>query len=145
MLTVPLSLIDTSMTRPRPALNHVSYRQLSCTPRSSRLNPASRLRCIFLPFLLLLAASCRFLPLLAPSCCFLPRLPVLSKCSCSYNMARLGAVHIGHKLYRPHEYSISATGQTLSAKSISATDKRSHIHIGHTFVLGNMSMVTWYG
>ena len=43
--------------------------------------------------------------------------------------------HIGHTSipYRPHVYIILATGQTISSTSISATDKFSHLHIGHTF------------
>ena len=55
----------------------------------------------------------------------------------------LGAIHIGHKPYRPHVYTISTTGQTILARSISATDKFGHIHIGHAFLyLGKMSNLT---
>ena len=53
----------------------------------------------------------------------------------NYYCILLGAIHIGHKPYRLHVYTILATGQTLSAKSISVTDKIGYILIGH--------FVTW--
>ena len=56
----------------------------------------------------------------------------------------IGQINIAHRHLWPHPYrpyflfgkmSNSATGQTISAKSMSATDIFGHIHIGHTFYL----------